>query len=441
MLKTFQTKYDQYFSNELPKTRFIITPHAGISYSGFGAFCSYSCIDWDKIKRIILLSTNHYIDENLIPGERFSISNLKFEVPQIDLMKANKVTLEREHSWQFQLELLEYFKEDLIIELFLISSYDENIKNYVRGRLEDETIALVANTDLSHINGDFEHKLPINKIIDSDYQVISSIISMKPNKCCGRSACGSAAIKTFLNCIGKDLICKTMCYYNSSQVEPNLNFWKNFTSKKLFGKLKEGVSVGYGAFAFYPIAILNNLKTIFSPYECYNLTEYCHNEIKLKVFNPIPIFFPGVELKKGIFVTINKNNELRGCIGTLELDKPIYETLGKYTLLSAYQDSRFGPIKEDEYPFLTIEISLLDNKREVSSQEYFDNFKAGEDGIEINLVDGRSAFFLPSVSEEIPNKIKLLEMLCEKLGSKDKNCWKKEGTKFYINNGVKLPGL
>ena len=62
---------------------------------------------------------------------------------------------------------------------------------------------------------------------------------------------------------------------------------------------------------------------------------------------------------QGIFVTLYKRGELRGCIGTLQLDAPLHDAVARTAEESAFEDPRFPPLQADEYPHVQFEISLL----------------------------------------------------------------------------------
>ena len=160
---------------------------------------------------------------------------------------------------------------------------------------------------------------------------------------------------------------------------------------------------------------------------------------------PFCINFSNVEFKKGLFITIYKNNQLRGCIGTLGQHNTIFNNLSEYTYNTAFHDTRFNPIQLNEFEQLELSISLLEDSKEVSYQDYMNNYKIGHDGIQIKK-NISSAFFLPSVGEDIKKehpeksnntiKIELLESLCRKAGI-DSQCYKKNTT-FFIYPGYKL---
>lgn len=64
--------------------------------------------------------------------------------------------------------------------------------------------------------------------------------------------------------------------------------------------------------------------------------------------------------QSGTFVTIEKNKELRGCIGTyLPSRKNIAEEIIHNTVAAATEDYRFGPIKKEELPELSYTVYIL----------------------------------------------------------------------------------
>ena len=61
----------------------------------------------------------------------------------------------------------------------------------------------------------------------------------------------------------------------------------------------------------------------------------------------------------GVFITIKKNGDLRGCKGCLVAETPLYETVQRITIDSATNDPRFSEITLDEYDQLSIEVSVM----------------------------------------------------------------------------------
>ncbi|HXK92508.1 MAG TPA: AmmeMemoRadiSam system protein A, partial [bacterium] len=129
-----------------------------------------------------------------------------------------------------------------------------------------------------------------------------------------------------------------------------------------------------------------------------------------------------MKAKKGIFVTLKKQGELRGCIGNIESGRPLYEAAAQTVLLSALRDRRFEPVHESELKDIEIEISILSPLRPAASWK---EIMLGRDGIVISKA-GRQALFLPQVAlEQGWNIEETLSQLCLKAGL-DKQDWQSD---------------
>ena len=68
--------------------------------------------------------------------------------------------------------------------------------------------------------------------------------------------------------------------------------------------------------------------------------------------------------KAGVFITIEKNGNLRGCIGThLSTQSNIIEEVIQNAISASTKDYRFGPIQKHELPFLSYTVSILENQK------------------------------------------------------------------------------
>jgi AmmeMemoRadiSam system protein A len=61
----------------------------------------------------------------------------------------------------------------------------------------------------------------------------------------------------------------------------------------------------------------------------------------------------------GVFVTIKRRGELRGCLGTLQMRGSLAEEVARCARDSATEDPRFPPMSPGELPDSSIEISVL----------------------------------------------------------------------------------
>lgn len=131
-------------------------------------------------------------------------------------------------------------------------------------------------------------------------------------------------------------------------------------------------------------------------------SKFEHSSINLKkLINDFPEF----SQKAAVFITIKKNGDLRGCIGSLIAYRSLAEDIIQNSKLAAFGDPRFMPVAEDELKFLKIEISLLSEPKLLIYQDENDlksKIIPKKHGIIIRYND-KSATFLPSVWEELDN--------------------------------------
>lgn len=119
------------------------------------------------------------------------------------------------------------------------------------------------------------------------------------------------------------------------------------------------------------------------------------------------------------FVTLHHNEALRGCIGSLQAYRSLIEDIASNAFSAAFQDPRFGPLREYELAGLEVEHSILSAPQVIegcqTKQDLLDNLVPFEDGLIIS--DGlRRATFLPSVWSQLPDKSGFVEHLMLKAG-------------------------
>jgi len=118
------------------------------------------------------------------------------------------------------------------------------------------------------------------------------------------------------------------------------------------------------------------------------------------------------------FVTLRKQGQLRGCIGSLSADRPLASSVASNAFSAAFRDHRFSPVNEEELDELQIHISLLTPLEPIvfsSERELLAAIEPEVDGIV--LEDGyMRGTFLPSVWKQIPDKQEFLQQLKLKAG-------------------------
>ena len=136
--------------------------------------------------------------------------------------------------------------------------------------------------------------------------------------------------------------------------------------------------------------------------------------------------------KKGVFVTLTINGQLRGCIGTIQPIMPLYEAVIKNAVSAAYSDPRFPPLTKEEAAELKIEISVLTEPVKLNYNNPADLLKKLNHEQGIILKKGFStATFLPQVWEDLPDKEQFLANLCLK-ANLSPEAWKESDIEIYI---------
>ena len=127
------------------------------------------------------------------------------------------------------------------------------------------------------------------------------------------------------------------------------------------------------------------------------------------------------------FVTLHERGELRGCMGNLEFDRPLWRNVLTAGAIVPLQDPRFMPVSEAELPAIRIEVSVLAPPVELPGPEAFD---AGSQGIIVER-SGRRALLLPQVAEEYGwDEATTLDAVCRKAGLPG-DAWRRAGTRLF----------
>jgi len=147
-------------------------------------------------------------------------------------------------------------------------------------------------------------------------------------------------------------------------------------------------------------------------------------------FTKEAIFYPDDEafsIQTGIFVTLHKHGELRGCIGYIKGFKDLVPSIVEMARAAAFQDPRFPTVKQEELKDIAIEISILSKMLLVMDT---DEIEIGRDGLLLNHPYG-SGLLLPQVPVEwnwdLPT---FLNQICYKAGL-PAGSWKDDKAQLY----------
>ncbi|MFC1477907.1 AmmeMemoRadiSam system protein B [Candidatus Margulisiibacteriota bacterium] len=377
---------DRFFQNvpdqKLPgEPRALIVPHAGYNYSGQTAAYGFKTLQGLIYDTVIVIGTSHQTFNDTI-----SLYNKDYYSTPLGKIKIDKTITRRlinshkkivarqepfskEHSLEVELPFLQKTLKDFSLVMIAMENQSyENIlilkEQLIRLFKErPEKILIVVSTDLSHYYtypiAVIKDKLAVELILKGDVLELVKNINNRTCEMCGFG--GVLALTYLADEMGwKD---RKLLYLNNSGDVPA-------------GDKKR--VVGYASIAYFE----RGKTEMLNESEQKVLLELARNTIKNELGEkPLPSTdTDSLRLGEvnGVFVTLKKNGQLRGCIGNIIGVYPLIEGVQKMALSAAFSDPRFPPLREDEYKDIHIEISVLTPPRRIQS---VDEIEVGRHGI------------------------------------------------------------
>ncbi len=118
------------------------------------------------------------------------------------------------------------------------------------------------------------------------------------------------------------------------------------------------------------------------------------------------------------FVTLNQRGQLRGCIGTLQAQRPLIQDIQANAVAAALHDPRFTPLTSPELDITTVEVSVLSAMQPLpfdSEAHALAQLRPGVDGVVFEYGPHRSTF-LPQVWAQLPQPLQFMAHLKHKAG-------------------------
>ncbi|MCG8429167.1 MAG: AmmeMemoRadiSam system protein A [Chromatiales bacterium] len=154
------------------------------------------------------------------------------------------------------------------------------------------------------------------------------------------------------------------------------------------------------------------------------LLEIAITSIKhgLEQERPLPLdpndYSEELQVERACFVTLHREGNLRGCIGSLEATQPLVADVAENAFSAAFRDPRFDRLTKTELTGLEIHISVLTPSTPMrfnSEAELLRQIRPGIDGL-ILTEGSRRGTFLPSVWDALPEPTTFLQQLKRKAG-------------------------
>lgn len=416
----------------------ILVPHAGYVYSGKVAAFAYKTIENKHFDTIVIISSahQHYLDGAAVyPGDTFETPLGNLEVDQealktietLDFCLSDKQYFSREHPLEVQLPfIIKTVKNAKILPIILGKNNLENLKKLADSLAEisqKKQILVIASSDLSHFHP-YDEAVAMDKkttefIKNKDIDYLWTSEEYGQNL-----ACGIYPIITFL--------------YYSNLKSAQIDILKYANSGDATGD--KGSVVGYAAAVSYIKKKTNEpTKEEEKPMAEFKLNDAEKKELlkiarstlesylKTGKIPKIKAEYPIFNEKRGAFVTLKKHGELRGCIGRIVADTPLYEVISSVSIESAIEDPRFNPVTYNELKDIEIEISVLTPFEKVND---IGEIEVGKHGLLISK-GFYSGLLLPQVPLEYGwDRQTFLEHTCRKAGL-PQDTYKEKGVTLY----------
>ncbi|MFH1767821.1 MAG: AmmeMemoRadiSam system protein B [Candidatus Omnitrophota bacterium] len=395
----------------------IIAPHAGYIYSGKIAASGFNVIDKNKFDTVILLGPSHrYYFEGIAVYRQgaFDTPLGKLEVDHglaARFKKLSFVNLEpgffqKEHCLEVQLPFIKKVLPDCKIVPVIFGKLNfgqmKELAQYFSYLTKEKRILFVVSTDLSHYH-------PYEQAVRIDSETIEHIENLDAAwfwdslKAGEQKACGILPLITFILYVKKEGgQIEKITYANSGDSGPD--------KSKVVGYLS---AVAYRINSHNDQEDTMNLsreeKDRLITIARKTLEEY----LKSGKYPKISVNSERLKENRAVFVTLKKDNQLRGCIGRIVADMPLYESVSKVAVDSALHDPRFAPVQYDELAGISIEISVMTPFETVGALE---EIEVGKHGLIIQK-GFHSGLLLPQVPTEYGwDRKTFLEHLCQKAG-------------------------
>jgi AmmeMemoRadiSam system protein B/AmmeMemoRadiSam system protein A len=385
----------------------LIVPHAGFIYSGPVAASAYDRLRPARgiVKRVVILGPCHRVpvhglalprakafDTPLgrIPLDEQTLASIR-ELPQV---VESAATHAEEHALEVQLPFLQrVLGEFSLVPLVVGDVAPEKVADVLERLWGGAETLIVISSDLSHY-----HSYEVAREIDD--ATVQAILGFDAG-ICHEQACGATPVAGMLIAAKrKGLAPKLLDCRNSGDTAGEKNR-----------------VVGYASFAFaretprYEAAHGIRLLQIARA----SVAEALGLQAQAAAIDE-----PWLKESRATFVTLMQGEELRGCVGALEAQRPLAQDVAENARAAALQDTRFKPLTRDEFERTDIEVSLLSTPKRLSFEDHaglIARLRPGVDGIILEQgEEDKRATFLPQVWEGLPDPEQFMARLKQKAG-------------------------
>lgn len=426
----------------------LILPHAGYRFSGQTAVFALKASD-RAYKRIVVIGPSHQIGmEQMLSVPRVTHYETPLGEVPLDVEFIEKLlefpmfqnvphAHKYEHSVQIELPLLQYRRKDFkLVPIVAGSCSPETINkvgNILKGMIDQDTL-IIASSDFTHYGPNYGY-VPFSKDIPEQlrkldmgaYEYIAGLDSngfLEYKQRTGATICGYVPIAILLSMLDKSAKAELAQYTTSGELTGEFTNSVSYLSVVFSGRWGDSPEVEPKADGVFLseedkkglLALAR--KTLV--YALQNKRIPQADELGVTISE-------AMKSPRAAFVTLEKGHRLRGCIGDIFPQGPLYQSVVRNAVNAGFNDRRFSPLRETEVDDITIEISALTSPEPVASAG---DIRIGIDGVVLRK-NGHSAVFLPQVAPEQGWDVnQMLTHLSVKAGLPE-DAWK-EGASFLV---------
>ncbi len=433
----------------------LVVPHAGYSYSLDTALVAYAQLKKEDYDRVLILSPSHrypfFNKVGIEPVSRLetAVGEISFDKDFSDALKKIPEVTEfpeasmSEHSIHIQMPLVRHFLGDIPVAALMFGQwkYEKSLEDFAHSIYKIlntfdngiERTLIIISTDFTHYGKSFNYVPFVTDIKESiytlDHTVFHAFASQdiqlfeKVMQKTKATVCGAVALKFLLALIPDKSEIKELGYAMSGDLVGDFTNSVSYLSASVKVDWKKGFQVRLEA---------STEESRFTAEERQMIVDIAKASVDFSVrheakpqidYDTVP---PILMEQGAVFVTLEKQGNLRGCIGDIVPQRPLIDSILMRSYSAAMEDPRFPKVEVDELPMIGIEVSVLSPPIPVASHN---DIVIGKHGV-ILQKGKNSAVFLPQVAPEQGwNLEEMLGHLSQKAGLKP-DAWM-EDTMFY----------
>lgn len=450
----------------------IVVPHAGYAYSGETAAYAYKLLEGRAPPaRVVLIGPSHYVrmvsacsvadfSAYKTPlGEVSVDTEARDKLLECKVFRKTQVVHAREHCLEVQIPFLQVIWPDTpkivpIVTGSLTPSECRAAAAQLTKLMGPDTLVIIS-TDFTHYGPRFRYtpfedtkgEQLLEKIKELDLEGVRHIESMDATafrRYLARkrpTICGREAVSMMLEAFAGADTCRPVFlrWANSADVTRDYANCVSYVAMAVYATAATFDELAqHAARAAEAAALLTEEPPDLTDNDRATLLALARQAVEAAVRDGDPDAAGDLELNaavlseqlccpRGVFVTLTKAGQLRGCIGRLMSEDPLYRSVAQVAAMAATKDPRFSPLKASELADVHVEVTVLGRMVKAGGA---DDVRVGRDGLLIQR-GTKSGVLLPQVASGAGwTPVQFLENTCRKAGLAT-DAWKQPGTSVF----------